>query len=85
MEQEIPICARCGHKATLHVVDDEERRECMEWGCTCEQFEIDLIAQLMTTIFAEWLDGQFVRGLKSPNFESATLDGKNSHPGMKRR
>jgi len=45
MEQEIPICARCGHKATLHVVDDEERRECMEWGCTCEQFEIDLIPQ----------------------------------------
>jgi hypothetical protein len=41
-------------------------------------------AQLMTTIFAEWLDGQFVRGLKPPNFEAATLDGKNSHPGMKR-
>jgi len=34
----IPLCERCGHKATLHVVDDEERRECMEWGCGCEQF-----------------------------------------------
>jgi hypothetical protein len=27
----------------MHVVDGEERRECMEWGCDCEQFEIDLI------------------------------------------
>lgn len=34
----IPLCERCGHNATLHVVDDEERRECMEWGCGCEQF-----------------------------------------------
>ena len=43
MPHEIPICGRCGHKATMHVVDGEERRECMEWGCDCEQFEIDLI------------------------------------------
>jgi hypothetical protein len=35
----IPTCARCRHKATMHVVDDEERRECMEWRCACEQFE----------------------------------------------
>jgi hypothetical protein len=42
-KREIPICARCGHKATMHVVDGEERGECMEWGCDCEQLEIDLI------------------------------------------
>jgi hypothetical protein len=35
----IPVCARCRHKATMHVADDEERRECMEWSCACEQFE----------------------------------------------
>jgi TPP-dependent indolepyruvate ferredoxin oxidoreductase alpha subunit len=34
----IPLCERCGHKATMHVTDDEERRECMEWSCGCEQF-----------------------------------------------
>jgi hypothetical protein len=55
MPHEIPICARCGHKATMHVVDGEERRECMEWGCDCEQFD------------------------------GGTMDGENSHPGMKRR
>lgn len=43
MSEVIPLCARCNHKATSHVVDDEELRECMEWGCDCEQFEIDLI------------------------------------------
>ena len=35
----IPLCERCGHKATMHAVDDEERRECMEFSCACEQFE----------------------------------------------
>lgn len=35
----IPLCDRCCHKSTSHVVDDEERRECMEWSCGCEQFD----------------------------------------------
>jgi len=35
----IPLCECCQHKATLHVVDGEERRECMEWQCSCEQYE----------------------------------------------
>jgi hypothetical protein len=34
----IPLCERCNHKATSHSVDDEERRECMEFMCACEQF-----------------------------------------------
>ena len=36
----IPQCWKCGHKATSHAVDDEERRECMEPCCGCQQFEV---------------------------------------------
>ena len=32
-----PWCIRCGHAATGHLVDDEERRECAH--CECEQYE----------------------------------------------
>lgn len=35
----IPLCERCRHKVTSHVADDEERRECMEWSCSCEQYQ----------------------------------------------
>jgi hypothetical protein len=42
-EKPIPLCERCGHKATMHVVDDEERRECMEWCCNCEQYEHPIV------------------------------------------
>jgi hypothetical protein len=36
-EVAIPLCW-CDHKATSHAVDDEERRECMEFNCPCQQF-----------------------------------------------
>lgn len=36
----IPLCEYCRHKATSHAVDDEERRECMEFSCACEQFAV---------------------------------------------
>lgn len=38
-EPAISLCERCWHKATMHTVDGEERRECMEWQCSCEQYE----------------------------------------------
>lgn len=34
-----PPCVRCGHLATDHAVDDEERRDCMRGGCHCRQYE----------------------------------------------
>jgi hypothetical protein len=39
-EPVIPLCDRCGHKATSHAVDDEERRECTEQACACDAFEV---------------------------------------------
>lgn len=38
----IPLCDRCYHKATMHAVDDEELRECMEWCCSCGEFLRDV-------------------------------------------
>lgn len=40
LEIEIPICDRCGHKATMHI---DGENECMEWGCDCEHFETTVI------------------------------------------
>lgn len=32
-------CIHCGHSATLHAVDDEERGGCLESCCPCVQYE----------------------------------------------
>ncbi len=37
IEPGIP-CEDCGHQFTMHAVDDEELRECMDRACPCQQF-----------------------------------------------
>ena len=39
MPQGDPPCVCCGHVATLHAVDDEERAECEAPGCKCPGYE----------------------------------------------
>lgn len=39
MPQGGPPCVCCGHAATLHAVDDEERAECEAPGCKCPGYE----------------------------------------------
>ena len=39
MPQGGPLCVCCGHVATLHAVDDEERAECEAPGCKCPGYE----------------------------------------------
>ena len=38
-----PAC-RCGHPASVHAVDDEERRQCLRGECDCGQYDHDAAA-----------------------------------------
>lgn len=31
---------KCGHPADRHVTDDEDLRECCQYGCSCEQYTV---------------------------------------------
>jgi hypothetical protein len=39
VRKSIPLCDRCGHKASSHFSLGLERGECTEFSCCCERFE----------------------------------------------